>query len=256
MGVLEVFGAFAFIRWLLSRGGLQPAPFAVPPMTPGLSPVPKGGTPPVVWPSTPPATLPAFPSGWEYDEPPPPEVVRRATQLLPTLWAQGSGSRRQEMTGGRWITYVAEVVRGGSRGVTAYRVKTAGRAPVATSPAPTVPPVTYAPATAPAAAPAPPGVSPAASRPAPSPAAVPATYTQPAAAAAPVGPPVVSIQDVQSGLNTLGWQPPLTVDGIAGPKTKAAVSAFQRAHPPLAVDGIAGPLTKAAISKALAASSA
>jgi len=62
-----------------------------------------------------------------------------------------------------------------------------------------------------------------------------------------------SIADVQRGLNTLGVQPMLVVDGISGPKTQANVRYFQaHATPPLVVDGNAGPATKAAIASALA----
>lgn len=55
---------------------------------------------------------------------------------------------------------------------------------------------------------------------------------------------------VQTSLNSLGQIPPLAVDNINGPKTKAAVKVFQRAHD-LTPDGIAGPITQAAIEQAL-----
>lgn len=35
------------------------------------------------------------------------------------------------------------------------------------------------------------------------------------------------IATIQAKLNALGWKPPLAVDGIIGPKTKAAIEAFQ-----------------------------
>jgi hypothetical protein len=58
---------------------------------------------------------------------------------------------------------------------------------------------------------------------------------------------------IQQALNYLHVaDPPLVVDGIMGPKTKAAVMAFQRAQN-LAVDGIVGPKTRAALRTALAA---
>ncbi|WP_321341771.1 peptidoglycan-binding protein [Breoghania sp.] len=43
------------------------------------------------------------------------------------------------------------------------------------------------------------------------------------------------------------------VDGISGPRTVAAIRAFQKAHPQLSQDGIAGPATRAALSRALKA---
>jgi peptidoglycan hydrolase-like protein with peptidoglycan-binding domain len=61
-----------------------------------------------------------------------------------------------------------------------------------------------------------------------------------------------AIAGLQHSLNILGASPPLVEDGINGPKTIAAVKAFQSAHG-LTVDGIAGPLTNAAIATALAA---
>jgi len=58
---------------------------------------------------------------------------------------------------------------------------------------------------------------------------------------------------LQAALNTLGFaRPPLVVDGRIGPKTMAAVMAFQRAHG-LTLDGKAGPDTAAAIAVALKA---
>ncbi|HEV8462092.1 MAG TPA: peptidoglycan-binding domain-containing protein [Gaiellaceae bacterium] len=67
----------------------------------------------------------------------------------------------------------------------------------------------------------------------------------------PAGPPDPSTPDgLQAALNSLGAAPPLKVDGVVGPKTKAAVAAFQTAHG-LVADGIAGPGTVAAIRAAL-----
>lgn len=77
---------------------------------------------PAPWPQAKPTGLPPFPSGWEADTPPPPEVVTRAWQLLPVLWKRGKGATAVETTKGRWITYQAQM-HGTKKGVTAYRVK-------------------------------------------------------------------------------------------------------------------------------------
>ena len=52
------------------------------------------------------------------------------------------------------------------------------------------------------------------------------------------------VHDLQERLNALGAH--LAVDGIFGPKTRAAVEAFQKAHG-LKVDGLVGPHTTAAL---------
>jgi peptidoglycan hydrolase-like protein with peptidoglycan-binding domain len=72
------------------------------------------------FPSTKPADLPPWPAGWCPDLPPPPEVIARAWELVPTLWAKGENTRTLEMTGGRWITYIATTVNG-QKAVAAYR---------------------------------------------------------------------------------------------------------------------------------------
>lgn len=52
---------------------------------------------------------------------------------------------------------------------------------------------------------------------------------------------------VQKRLNDLGASPPLDVDGKWGPKSKAALMAFQKSKGGLAVDGIPGPMSLAAL---------
>jgi hypothetical protein len=79
-------------------------------------------TPP--WPGVVPPDLAPFPGGgWEYDEPPPPAVKARAAELVTPLWTRGQNAFKTEQTAGRWITYRAEIVRSGKRGVVAYRLK-------------------------------------------------------------------------------------------------------------------------------------
>jgi N-acetylmuramoyl-L-alanine amidase len=56
--------------------------------------------------------------------------------------------------------------------------------------------------------------------------------------------PDAGILGVQQRLANLGYQPG-AIDGTDGPKTQAAVRAFQEGNPPLAVDGICGPKTQA-----------
>lgn len=116
-------------------GDITPPPGA-PPQTPPV-PLPPSPAPP--WPSPVPSTLPPFPSGWEPDNPPPPEVVKRAWELLPVLWKTGQGAKTTEMTGGRWITYLADWHGVGIKGVNAFRIK--GSKPVGRRPDTNVPSV-------------------------------------------------------------------------------------------------------------------
>lgn len=60
----------------------------------------------------------------------------------------------------------------------------------------------------------------------------------------------MSVHDVQQALNQLGATPPLAVDGVAGPKTIAAVKSFQ-SQAGITVDGVVGPETTAALERAL-----
>jgi peptidoglycan hydrolase-like protein with peptidoglycan-binding domain len=62
-----------------------------------------------------------------------------------------------------------------------------------------------------------------------------------------------TIQAVQTKLNALGIQPPLTVDGQMGPMTTSAVKAFQQSKG-LTVDGIIGPQTLSALGIGIATS--
>ncbi|MGA8309248.1 MAG: peptidoglycan-binding domain-containing protein [Terriglobales bacterium] len=59
--------------------------------------------------------------------------------------------------------------------------------------------------------------------------------------------PVDSLTGVQARLNNLGYDCG-PVDGVSGPRTQAAVKAFQKDHG-LEVDGIAGPTTQAALEE-------
>ena len=125
--LFKFFGLIWVLRWLTGQkgGGASFVPAA--PQAPVLPGEPGKTTTaaPTPWPST----LPPFPSGWEYDSPVPSDVQTRAAALLPSLWAKGQGATAQEMTGGRWITYEAELVAGGHKGVTAWRVKGGAPAP-------------------------------------------------------------------------------------------------------------------------------
>lgn len=61
-----------------------------------------------------------------------------------------------------------------------------------------------------------------------------------------------NVKWLQEQLNALGHaMPALAVDGDAGPKTEAAVRAFQAANPPLKVDGVFGPISSAVLDRIL-----
>ena len=61
-----------------------------------------------------------------------------------------------------------------------------------------------------------------------------------------------AVRALQADLATLGFYAG-AIDGIAGPATVAAVTAYQKAHADLVADGIAGSATRAAIARDLAA---
>ena len=65
---------------------------------------------------------------------------------------------------------------------------------------------------------------------------------------APVSVAAMTIQAIQTALNAHGTNPALIVDGDFGPRTLAALEAFQTAKG-LSADGVAGPLTQAALLK-------
>jgi len=161
-------------------------------------------TVPPPWPQAIPPGLPPFPGGWTPDNPPPTAVQNRAWQLLPTLWKTGPKTRKTEQTQGRWITYVAEPMAGGKKGVVAYRQKPGREGQPARQPTALPGPVSNA-AYAP-------------------------TSTQPMLRQGSSGPDVVRWQQI------IG----VTADGKFGPATAAATRTWQQQHG-LAADGIVGP---------------
>lgn len=267
--ISDAFGLLGLLLLLLGRRDESPAQRPKPPYLPASGP-------PTPWPAALPPELPRFPgNGWEYDEPPPPAVQERARQLVPSLWKRGKGSHQTEQTGGRWITYRAEIVRSGNQGIVAYRLRTTAALPPGST-------QTRAPAPAPAARPPSsarsPGVPQKAapdaqtvpvsfpSSPAPShvPFPVPGgvIYTSPAAPApaSALGLPVLRRgrgmkpaapdRDVMLLQQKLG----ITPDGRFGPNTEKEVRAFQgtMAINKLGwsqkdVDGVVGPKTWTAL---------
>jgi peptidoglycan hydrolase-like protein with peptidoglycan-binding domain len=195
--------------------------------------------PPPPWPQVVPAGLPPFPgSGWEFDEPPPPPVQQRAMQLLSQLWARGAGTHKTEQTAGRWITYQAQIVRSGKRGVVAYRERKPAALP------PSSPRAPYPRATRRPTAPAVPAASSSAPPPAP--------QWLPPNASSPVALPTLRygaglqpkepLPEVRIAQDKLG----IAADGRFGRGTEAAVRAYQSAHG-LKADGIIGPKTWASL---------
>jgi peptidoglycan hydrolase-like protein with peptidoglycan-binding domain len=129
--MVDAAGFFGLLAlWLLGGGGGRSAArpgsggaaSQQPRPTPQLPAGTQTSTPP--WPQVVPSGLPPFPgAGWQYDEPPPAAVVQRAKALVSQLWSGGAGTFKIEQTGGRWIAFRAELVKGGKKGVVAYRVK-------------------------------------------------------------------------------------------------------------------------------------
>lgn len=204
---------------------------AFQPVTPGTTPPKAPPVPPNVaqtpppWPQAVPDGLPPFPgSGWVPDEPPPPAVVTRAYQLLSELWKYGSGVHRTEKIDARWITFRAEIVKSGKKGVVAYRLKNAA---ASAAPTPALPAATYQVPTAP-------DVSP--------PWGVPADYRPPLPTTTvrtlKLASPMMRGADVTTLQQKLG----IKADGIFGVGTKAATINWQKSHG-LAADGIVGPAT-------------
>ena len=195
-----------------------------------------GGTstaPTAPWPQVVPPDLPRFPSGaWEFDEPPPAAVQKRARELLSRLWAKGKGAHKTERTAGRWITYQAQVVASGRNGVVAYRLK-AENPRIATGPGPAKarPRPVSVPAPRPVSVPAP--------RPAaPAPGAPESRLQLPTLRYGRGLRPAAPDPDVRIAQGKLG----VPSDGRFGVGTKAAVVAFQRTRG-LTPDGIVGPKT-------------
>ena len=61
----------------------------------------------------------------------------------------------------------------------------------------------------------------------------------------------MTVKQIQCLLSYLGYDPG-TIDGVTGPKTKAAIKAFQQDFGGLAVDGVAGAATQKALRHAVA----
>ena len=113
-----------------------PGPAITPPRTPPAATVPAPGAPatpqqaraqtqaanmPAPFPQAVPPGLPPFP-GPKWTPFANGAVSARAFQLLPTLWATGPGTKKQEQTSGSWMTYVAAAGPAGRKDVHAFRL--------------------------------------------------------------------------------------------------------------------------------------
>lgn len=184
-----------------SASSPRPAPATVPASAPRAAP----------WPQAVPAGLPPWPAGWQPDEPVGSGVAARAFALLPELWRYGSGTRKTEMTGARWITYVATDMPGGKRGVVAYRTRAAATVAPSSTPGPTM-----------------------------------AASTS---TSAPLGSRTLRQGDSGPDVSYVQGRLGITADGKYGPATAAAVRSYQSSHG-LTADGIVGPRTWASMQGA------
>jgi len=214
------------------------APATAPAAAPGIAPGVGPKLPP--WPTGPmPGTLPAFPGpGWCPDTPVTPAVSSRASYWNALLWDYASKTMRktfvQELFGGQWVTFAA-AWHPGDKGPKTYMAteawKTCTTPQVAPAPAQHVVVAPSGPPGTPYAGP-PPQVSP---------------YPGPGAYAS----NTAYIARYQAALTWLAQQghpawDPGGIDGKYGPKSGAAVRAFQTDNG-LKPDGMAGADTARAL---------